>query len=202
MKRFILSIIFIVSSIISFGQNDSIYNDYNNIYNQEYMFNNETYFEFGLGGLIPSDDSNSFFAVDLELGKYINKYVGIGLNLKIGQESEYHDRLGYVGPKVRFRVNPNPRNILDLDLYAGFGYGWYDYNLDGGYYDYYYDYYYDNYKTMSYVVPNIGVIGYLNIGKFVSIGIEPAYYWYISTNKDESENVGVFNIVGKLRFRF
>jgi hypothetical protein len=44
--------------------------------------------------------------------------------------------------------------------------------------------------------------GYINFNKYVSLGIEPGYYWYISTNKDESDNVGVWNIVGKLRFRF
>lgn len=201
MKKIIITFIFILTSIVSYSQNDSIYYDdivFDNIAKQETVVMNENYFEFGLGSLIPTDESNSYFNIDLELGKYLNKYIGVGLNFKFGSESEYHDRLGYVGPKIKFRINPNPRNLLDLDLFAGLGYGWYDYNLDG--YDYYG--YYDNYKTMNYVVPNIGLTGYINFNKYVSLGIEPGYYWYISTNKDESDNVGVWNIVGKLRFRF
>lgn len=160
---------------------------------QQYVHNN--YFEFGFGTFIPNDESNSLFMFDFELGKYLNKYIGIGLNLKYGQESEYKDRLGYIGPKVRFRVNYSPRNDFDLDVHAGFGYGWLDYNLYG------YDY---NiiYKTINYVVPNIGLTGYINLGRSVSLGIEPSYFWYISTNKNESENVGVWNIMGKLKFRF
>ena len=96
---------------------------------QQYVHNN--YFEFGFGTFIPNDESNSLFMFDFELGKYLNKYIGIGLNLKYGQESEYKDRLGYIGPKVRFRVNYSPRNDFDLDVHAGFGYGWLDYNLYG-----------------------------------------------------------------------
>jgi len=80
-------------------------------------------------------------------------------------------------------------------LHAGIGYGWLDYNLYGYDYDIIY-------KTIDYVVPNVGMTGYINIGKTLSLGFEPAYFWYISTNKDESENVGVWNIMGKLKFRF
>ena len=155
---------------------------------------NETYFEFGLGAFIPNDESNSLFMFDFELGKYLNKYIGIGLNVKDGQESEYKDRLGYVGPKVRFRVNYSPRNDFDLDIHAGFGYGWLEYNLG-------YDYD-KTYKIINYVVPNVGLTGYINLGRTVSLGIEPSYFWYVSTNKDESTNVGVLNIMGKIKFRF
>ena len=154
----------------------------------------EAYFEFGIGGLIPTDDSNSFFEVDVEFGKYINQYWGVGMNLKISSESEYNDKLNYIGPKFRFRVNYDPRNTLDLDIHAGFGYGWYRYN-EGTYYDTWY-------YTMNYVVPNIGLSGYVNLNRNISLGFEPSFMWYISTNKDKSENVGVWSLMGKIRFRF
>lgn len=155
----------------------------------------EAYFEFGIGGMLPTEqEMNNFFAVDLELGKYINKYFGVGVNLKISHEQDYNDKMNYIGPKFRFRVNYDPRNVLDLDVHAGFGYGWYRYN-EGSYYDTWY-------YTYSYVVPNIGVTGYINVSRNVSLGFEPSYMWYISTNKEDSDDFGVWNLMCKLRFRF
>jgi hypothetical protein len=212
MKKIILSIVFVISAVLCYAQNDSVYYDDQQYYSQpakQYVVDNQNYFEFALGAMIPDDDSNSYFSFDIEAGRYINKYIGLGLNFKYGQESEYHDHLGYIGPKVRFRINYSPRNLLDLDINAGLGYGWYEYNLGTGYYDYYDDYYYDgyyeyynDYKTISYIVPNISATGYLNFNSYLSIGIEPGFMWYISTNKDESKNVGVWSITGKLKLRF
>lgn len=210
MKKIILSIVFAISAILCYAQNDSVYYDNQEYYSQpakEYVVDNHNYFEFALGAMIPDDGSNSYFTFDVEAGRYINKYIGLGFNFKYGQESEYNDHLGYIGPKVRFRINYSPRNLLDLDINAGIGYGWYDYNLGTGYYDYYDDYYYggyydNDYKTISYIVPNISATGYLNFNSYLSIGIEPGFMWYISTNKDESKNVGVWSIVGKFKLRF
>ena len=199
MKRFILTFIMIFSLSFIYAQTDSLQVNYAQEYEQNYIppyyEYDESYLEIGLGSFIPNDDSNSLLMFDIELGKYLNKYVGIGLNVKYGEESEFNDRLGYIGPKLRFRINYSPRNDLDLDIHTGLGYGWLDYNLYG------YDYY-SLYKTINYVVPNLGLTGYINLGKTISLGIEPSYFWYISTNKDESENVGVWNIMGKLKFRF
>lgn len=200
MKRFLIILAFVFSFMFVSAQ-DSLRVYYQpqpsemQEYQQQYVDMKENYFEFGLGAFIPTDESNSIFMFDFELGKYVNKYFGVGLDVKYGQESEYKDRLGYIGPKFRFRVNYSPRNDFDLDVHAGFGYGWLDYNLYGYDYDI-------QYKTINYVVPNIGLTGYVNIGRSVSLGIEPSYFWYISTNKDESTNVGVWNIMGKLKFNF
>ena len=190
MKRFLIVFMFIFSCMFINAQDSlRVY------YQPKYIQYDETYMEFGIGSFIPNDDSNSLFMFDFEMGKYVNKYIGLGLNFKYGQESEYKDKLGYIGPNIRYRVNYSPRNDFDLDIHGGIGYGWLDYNL----YDY--DYSYD-YRTINYVVPNIGLTAYINLGDYVSLGIEPSYFWYMSTNKDESENVGVWNIMGKLKFKF
>jgi len=209
MKKFVFILTFIFSFIfvnaqdslqISYRQ-DSL--QYNRHYYEQYVLDySENYFEIGAGALIPTDGSNTFSMIDLELGRYINKYLGIGLNFKYGEESQYYDNLGYIGPNIRYKINYTPINDFDLDIHAGFGYGWLMYEEYFYDYDNYYNYstYYN--KTISYVVPNIGLSGYINLGRTFSLGIEPAYYWYISTNKEESTNVGVWNILCKLKFRF
>ena len=134
-----------------------------------------------------------------ELGSYINDYIGLGLNFKYSSESEYNDELNYIGPKFRYRVNYSPRNTFDMDIYAGLGYGWYRFK------DYYYDYYNYSYKiteTMNYIVPNIGVICYLNVSKNLALGFEPGFMWYISTDLEKSHSVGVWNLQGKIKFTF
>jgi hypothetical protein len=55
---------------------------------------------------------------------------------------------------------------------------------------------------MNYIVPNIGIVGYLNISRNVALGFEPGFMWYISTNLDESRSVGVWNLLGKCKLTF
>jgi len=190
MKKFFICILFVFSCLMSYSQpQDTIYV----LPKTAYSYVQSNYFEFGLGALIPTDESNSYTAFDLEVGRYINDYVGLGLNFKYGSEDEYKDRLGYIGPKVRFRICNI--NEFESDIHIGFGYGWYTYR------DWYDDWYYNN-RTLNYVVPNIGISGYIKMSRNISLGIEPSYFWYISTNKDESTNVGVWNVMGKIKFNF
>ena len=190
MKKFFICILFIFSCLISYAQpKDTIYV----LPKGAYHTVTTNYFEIGLGAMIPTDDSNSYFSCDFELGKYINTYIGLGLNLKYGGESEYKDKLGYIGPKARIRLCDIDE--FESDAHIGLGYGWYTYR------DYWDDWYYTK-KTLNYVVPNIGISGYIKLTNNMSIGMEPSYFWYISTNKDESSNVGVWNVMGKLKFNF
>ena len=201
MKKYILTIICLLTSYFCYAQTDSIdYRQYEVKYNYD-----EFYVETGLGALIPGDDSNTFFGFNIEFGKYINEYFGVGFNFHYGHESEYKDELYFIGPKFRYRVHYSPRNILDMDVFAGLGYGCYRYCL--GYYsdyDYYDDYYYDyrEYENMNYIVPNIGVTFYLNFSRNFAIGFEPGFMWYISTDLNKSHSVGVWNLQGKLKFTF
>ena len=203
MRKIICIISLLCCSLISFSQNNETNNediDYSK-YEVQYQPEKRTYFEMGVGGLIPSDDSNSFTCLDLELGSYINDYIGLGLNFKYSSESEYNDELNYIGPKFRYRVNYSPRNTFDMDIYAGLGYGWY--RFKDYYYDYdYYDYSYKITETMNYIVPNIGLICYLNVSRNLALGFEPGFMWYISTDLEKSHSVGVWNLQGKIKFTF
>ena len=202
MKKLIFIISFLCIFITGFAQTDNtqtvVEEDYSK-YEVKYNPFNSVYLDFGVGAFIPTDDSNTFTGIDIELGRYFNDYIGLGLNFKYSSENEWKDELNYIGPKFRYRVNYSPRNIFDLDIYAGIGYGWYRYK------DYYDDGYYSYYKTvetMNYIVPNIGIVGYLNISRNVALGFEPGFMWYISTNLDESRSVGVWNLLGKCKLTF
>ena len=165
------------------------------------------YFEFSLGGLIPTDNSNSYFGVQFEIGKFINPIFGIGLEFQTGSESKYRDHLSYLGVNTRYKLNPlyDPNKMIRFEASAGFGYGWYSY-VTGYNYDYYdyYGYYLDyDYRTkFSYVVPKVGINMYVDITRNCFIGISPEFAWYISTNKNDSENVGVINVFGKIKYNF
>ena len=194
MKKIICIISFMCFILTGFAQTQEDYSQYE----VKYVPEKTTYFEFGIGGLIPTDDSNSFTCLDLEAGIYFNDYIGLGLDFKYSSESEYEDELNYLGPKFRYRVNYSPRNSFDLDLYAGLGYGWYNFK------DYYDDGYftYKDVETMNYIVPNIGLTAYINLSRNVSLGFEPGFMWYVSTNLEKSHSVGVWNVQGKLKIRF
>jgi len=194
MKKIICIISFMCFIFTGFAQDNEDYSQYEVRYNPV----SRIYLEVGVGGLIPTDDSNSFTQLDLEAGAYLNDYVGIGLNFKYSSESEWDDELNYIGPKFRYRVNHLDNNIFDFDLFAGVGYGWYRYKdyYDDGYYSY------RNIETMNYVVPNIGVGAYLNFSRNMAIGFEPGFMWYLSTNLDKSKSVGVWNIQGKFKITF
>ena len=160
------------------------------------------YVEFGLGGMIPTDNSNGYFGMQFEIGKFLNPVFGVGLEFQSGSESEYHDHLSYIGLNTRYRLNPayNPDKLVRFEATAGIGYGWYSY-LTG--YDYDYWGYYDEFRTKySYVVPKIGVNAYVNIARGWHVGVGPEFAWYISTNKDNSANVAVINIFGKIKYNF
>ena len=194
MKKLICVIGFLAVTMGSFAQNDSI------DHWRYYVPDDEFFVEVGLGALIPTDESNSFFGLNIEFGKYVNNEFGVGFDFHYGKESEYKDELYYIGPKFRYRVNYDPRNYLDMDLFAGLGYGCYRYC-----YDYYDDYYFGNYRAyenMDYVVPKVGATFYLNFSRNVSIGLEPSFMWYISTDLNRSHSVGVWNLQGKLKVRF
>ena len=204
--RKLLSILAFICCLNVFGQGTTTSNEGVNITKlYEYP---QAYFEFGLGGMIPTDDSNSYFGLQMEFGKYLNGIFGVGLELQTGAESEYHDHLSYIGLNTRYKLNPayNPNKMIHLEASAGIGYGWYSYETGYGYeyYDYYYDsYYYDDYRRkFSYVVPKFGLHAYVDLARNCQIGLSPEFAWYISTNKDNSNNVGVINIFGKVRFTF
>lgn len=163
-------------------------------YSQNYSYNG--YMEFGFGGMIPTDKSNSYVGVQCELGKYVSPTLGIGLEFKTGFESEYDDRLSYIGINTRNNVFSNYYDNYNFDIIAGVGYGWYSYISDD---DYYYHYY--NHRNInSFVVPKVGLNCYFAIIQNCYIGICPEFAWYISTNKEKSQNTGVFNIFAKLKY--
>ena len=165
------------------------------------------YIELGLGGMIPTDNSNSYFASQIEIGKFINGIFGVGLEFQTGSESKYRDHLSYLGLNTRYKLNPlyDPDKMIRFEASVGLGYGWYSY-VTGYNYDYYdyYGYYLDyDYRTkFSYVVPKVGLHAYIELIDDFYIGISPEFAWYISTNKDNSNNVGVINIFGKLKYNF
>ncbi len=194
MKKLILIFTFIFSLTLSIFAQDStrvvkLY-DYPN-----------AYVEFGLGGMLPTDGSNSYFGMQFEIGKFINPIFGVGLEFQTGSESKYHDHLSYIGLNTRYKLNPiyNPNKLVNIEATAGIGYGWYSYII--GYdYDYYWDY--ESREKISYVVPKIGINAYVNFARNWYIGIAPEFAWFISTNKNNSSNVGVVNIFGKLKYNF
>ena len=195
MKKLICIISLLCFSIISFAQEVTTEEDYSK-YEVQYDYD-EFYVETGIGAAIPNDDSNSFFNFNIEFGKYLNEYFGIGFDFNFGHESEYKDELYYIGPKFRYRVHYSPRNIVDMDLFAGLGYGCYRYCLDP------YEYYdYRAYENMDFVVPKVGATFYLNFNRSFAVGFEPAFMWYISTNLDNAHSVGVWSLQGKLKFTF
>lgn len=194
MKKLVLILAFIFSfSLNSFSQDST---QVTKVYEYPYA-----YVEFGLGGMIPTDNSNSYFGMQFEIGKYFNPFVGVGLEFQTGSESEYHDHLSYIGLNTRYRLNPlyNPNKMFRFEATAGIGYGWYSY-LTGYDYDYW-DYY--EYRTkFSYVVPKVGLNTYVSFARGWNIGIGPELAWFISTNKDNSANVVVINIFGKIKYNF
>lgn len=195
MKRILIILAFLFSfSLNSFSQDST---QITKLY--EYP---TAYIEFGLGGMIPTDNSNGYFGMQLEIGKYLNGIFGVGLELQTGTESEYHDHLSYIGLNTRYKLNPlyNPNKLVHFEATAGLGYGWYSY-LTG--YDYDYWGYYNEFRTKySYIVPKIGINTYIDITNRLQVGVTPEFAWYISTNKDNSNNVGVINIFGKLKYNF
>lgn len=193
MKRIICLLSFLCFLLAGFAQNE----DYSQ-YEVKYQPDNRYFIEFGVGALIPTDDSNTFTGIDLEVGSYLNDYLTVGLNFKYSSESEWDDELNFLGPKVRYRVKYTPRNILDFDVFAGLGYGWYRFH------DYYDDGYYSfkTVETMNYVVPTVGVAAYINVSRNVAIGFEPGFMWYLSTDLEKSRSVGVWNIEGKCKLSF
>lgn len=193
MKRIICLLSFLCFILTGFAQNE----DYSQ-YEVKYQPDNRYFVEFGVGAFIPTDDSNTFTGIDLEVGSYLNDYLTVGLNFKYSSESEWDDELNFLGPKVRYRVKYSPRNILDFDIFTGLGYGWYRFHdyYDDGYYSY------KMVETMNYIVPTVGVAAYINVSKNVAIGFEPGFMWYISTDLEKSRSVGVWNIEGKCKLSF
>lgn len=174
-----------------------------------------TYLEMSLGANIPTDGSDAYFGMSTEFGQYVNPILGVGLEFKYGwTTTSNRDGLGYIGVNTRYRLMPvwKENKIFDVELTAGLGYGWYKYDLgyydyyDVEYYDYYWDeygydrYYYNEYEIYNYIVPKVGLNLYFKTSENFQLGIEPSFSWYISTNKDRSDNVGVFNIMAKFKW--
>lgn len=184
MKKFILMIICVMSCISMTAQ-------------QKYINSNNIFAEGTFGINIPTDGTSTFCGFGFEFGKYINPVFGIGMNLAVSEcNDEYSDDLGIFGINTHYRLTPYfvPESNFDFELFAGLNYGWLTY----------YDYYlYDN-ETISYVVPKVGANIFLNLdmGHTMQLGLEPSFSWYISTNKEESNSVGVFNILAKFRINF
>lgn len=192
-------IIFILMLIFSF----SCFAQTNNIDNQKIYEYPNAYIEFGFGGMIPTDESNEYTSFQFEIGKFINPIFGLGIEFQTGSESEYHDHLSYAGINTRYKLNPkyDPYKMIRLEASVGIGYGWYSYITDYSYDYYYYDY--SEYRTKySYIVPKFGVSAYVDISSGFNIGLTPEFNWYISTNRDNSLNVGVVNIFAKLKYNF
>ena len=199
MKKILIVLAFLFSfNLTSFSQDSTqitkIY-DYPN-----------AYIEFGLGGIIPTDDSNSYFGMQMEIGKFLNPIFGVGLEFQTGSESEYRDHLSYIGFNTRYKLNPlyDPNKMINLEATLGLGYGWYSYmnGYNYTYWDYEYMDYYESRSKFSYIVPKFGINAYVNIARGWYIGVGPEFACYISTNKDNSSNVGVINVFGKIKYNF
>lgn len=187
MKKFIFTILFLMSFIMTFAQK------------QKYINTPVTFTEIGFGANIPTDGSDTFGGVSVELGRYINPIFGVGINFTYG-ENTYDDGLGLVGINTHYKLSPyfNPEAAFDFELFAGLNYGWLSY------YDSYDDWYYYDRHTISYIVPKVGANIFVNLdtNNMFQIGLEPSFSWYISTDQDKSKSVGVFNILGKVRINF
>ena len=196
MKKFIIAFLMMLCVSFSYAQQPAVQ------ITKLYDYPN-AYIEFGIGAMIPTDNSNEYTSFQFEIGKYINPIFGLGIEFQSGSESEYHDHLSYMGINTRYKLNPlyNTDKMINFEAFAGIGYGWYSYITDYSY-DYYY-YSYNEYRTKySYIVPKFGINAYVNIGNNFYIGLCPEFAWYISTNKDNSSNVGVFNVFAKLKYNF
>lgn len=168
----------------------------------KFINSTSTYLDIGYGTMIPNDGSNSFGTLSFEFGGYVTPIFGLGGEFKYGSEGEYSDRIGLVGINTHINTSPYyvPNRIVELDFTAGIGYGWVSF---ANWYDEDYVYKY-GYSNVSYIVPKVGanLAFNLNIQHSIQAVLSPEYGYYISFDKENSENVGVFNIFGKLRFNF
>lgn len=193
MKKIILIFMMLMSINIGINAQDKFINS------------PSTYFDVGYGAMIPSDGSNSFGTLTFEFGGFVTPIFGLGCEFKYGSEGEYSDRIGLLGINTHINTSPYyvPNRIVELDFTAGIGYGWvsfanwYNDNYDGYVYK-------DGYSNTSFVVPKVGANLAFNLNKQHSIQavLSPEYAWYISFDKENSVNVGAFDIFGKLRFYF
>ena len=163
----------------------------------------KTFIEEGGGVFVPTDGSHVFYGETVGVGHYFTPMFGVGLQANYGTNNlvDKND-LGLVAVNGLAKVLSN--RLMDIDVKAGIGYGWHNVKytvIEQGYLYYLKD---ERESNASYIVPKVGVDVAFNILKShkLQLVVSPEYSWYNVTEKEDFKNVGIFSVLGKVRFNF
>lgn len=147
------------------------------------------YVQFGGGiDVVTNGDNETMGALEVSGGYYINKLIGLGVDLNIAPATGTRSTLGNFSSKIRFRpMAYKSSRIFEVEPFAGLGYGWSKYSP------------YSN----SAVTGKLGcdLLFNCNPKHTVQIGVTPEFVDYLWTEFGFND-LQVFNLMAKVKVNF
>lgn len=135
---------------------------------------------------------------DIEIGGFY-KNAGLGVNFKYGFDNlgdKQNEEFIYIGPVFKYKTDVP---FINMIFNMGIGFGQNSYYPDNDYSGYYHKH--TDKEHNDYIIPNFGVSMYISLCKYVDIGFEPTFMYFIS-NQSNIDNFTTWNLAGKIKFNF